>query len=419
MSELLDYVQNMEVIDTHEHIVSEEDWLKRKNDFSTMLHYIRDDAISAGLPVPDMDRIDNPEWENTDAKWQMFKPYWGKIKNTGYSRSLLLILRDLYGIDDLTDSTVPLLTQKLAEVQKKGYFKYIMRDKARIRLAIRNVVDEDSDPELFVSTMIVNCLCNIDKVYWLNWIEGWSGRSITNFDTFFSAIDAILDKGIKKGIKGFKWGMAYQRRIQHDDVTKYEAEKAFNDHILTYPVKQYSPGAAPEWKPFQDYFFHHIIQRSLDYKVPVQIHTGIMAGNSVPITNSNPTLLVNLFLKYPKARFDIFHGGYPYTGEMATLAKNFPNVYLNMCWMHIISPTASINALKEWLETIPSNKIFAFGGDYLFVEGAYAHSKIARKGVGRVLRDMVDDGYFSEKEAIQIARRILFDNSKELYKLDV
>jgi hypothetical protein len=54
---------------------------------------------------------------------------------------------------------------------------------------------------------------------------------------------------------------------------------------------------------------------------------------------------------------------------VGALAKNFPNVLIDMCWAHIVSPRASIDALAAWLETVLVNKINGFGGDYLFVDG--------------------------------------------------
>ncbi|MGB9797150.1 MAG: hypothetical protein ACPLSK_00855 [bacterium] len=122
-------------------------------------------------------------------------------------------------------------------------------------------------------------------------------------------------------------------------------------------------------------------------------------------------------MEYKEAKFDIFHGGYPYTSELATLAKNFQNVFIDMCWLHIISPTVARRALHEWLETVPQNKIMGFGGDYIFVEGAYAHSLIARQNIATVLIEKVEDGYFSEEEAVKIANRLLRDNPVELFNL--
>ena len=105
-------------------------------------------------------------------------------------------------------------------------------------------------------------------------------------------------------------------------------------------------------------------------------------------------------------------------GELATLAKNFQNVYIDMCWLPIISPTASRLWLHQWLETVPVNKIMGFGGDYLFVEGTYGHSVIARQVVTETLAEKVEAGYLSLEEARYIARRILRDNAIELFRLE-
>ncbi len=97
--------------------------------------------------------------------------------------------------------------------------------------------------------------------------------------------------------------------------------------------------------------------------------------------------------------------------------NTYKDVYIDMCWMHIISQSASKMYLGEWLETVPSNKIFAFGGDYQTVEGVYGHSVIARQNITEVLAKKVKKGYFTEEQAIAVAKRILRENALELYKL--
>jgi hypothetical protein len=99
------------------------------------------------------------------------------------------------------------------------------------------------------------------------------------------------------------------------------------------------------------------------------------------------------------------------------LAKNFGCVWLDLCWLYIISPTAAARMLHEAIETLPSNKIFAFGGDFIIPEGAYGHSVMARRVVSRVLTEKVEDGYLSEDEAVALARRILRENAAEFFRL--
>ncbi len=74
--------------------------------------------------------------------------------------------------------------------------------------------------------------------------------------------------------------------------------------------------------------------------------------------------------------------------------------------------------MHEWIETIPSNKILGFGGDYRFVEGSYAHARMAREGVAQVLTEKVKEGYLSEEEALEMGRKILRNNAWELFGLE-
>ena len=162
---------------------------------------------------------------------------------------------------------------------------------------------------------------------------------------------------------------------------------------------------------------HQVIRRAIAHELPIQIHTGLQEGNGNRLSNAHPLRLVNLVAEYREARFDLFHASYPYQGEAATLGKNFPNVYLDMCWLHVISPWVARQTLHEWIETVPGNKIFAFGGDYLFVEGAYAHSRMARDNVADVLAEKVADGYLREDEAIALAHGLLRDNALTFFRL--
>jgi predicted TIM-barrel fold metal-dependent hydrolase len=149
-----------------------------------------------------------------------------------------------------------------------------------------------------------------------------------------------------------------------------------------------------------------------------QFHTGLQEGNGNIIYNSDPSLLSNLFLEYPDVDFDLFHMGYPYQNVVSALAKNFPNVYIDMCWAHIISPEASVNALIEWIDSVPVNKISAFGGDYIFIDGVYGHQYIARGNVSKSLTKKVNDGVFGIDRAKEISEMLFYTNPCKIFKLE-
>jgi predicted TIM-barrel fold metal-dependent hydrolase len=129
-------------------------------------------------------------------------------------------------------------------------------------------------------------------------------------------------------------------------------------------------------------------------------------------------LLSNLFVQYPDVTFDLFHIGYPYEHVLSALAKNYRNVYIDMCWAHIISPQAAVSAMVEWIDSVPVSKISAFGADYSFVDAVYGHQQLARQNVSRALAAKVDQGLFDVDKACQIARLWFYDNPMRIFQLE-
>jgi predicted TIM-barrel fold metal-dependent hydrolase len=151
--------------------------------------------------------------------------------------------------------------------------------------------------------------------------------------------------------------------------------------------------------------------------VPVAFHTGFQAGNSNYINNSDPTLLSNIFISFPDVKFVLFHGSYPFGGELSAIAKTFRNVSIDMNWTYDISPAYAERYLNEWIETVPLNKIMAFGGDQRMIEMSYGSLLVAKKVVADVLIAKIKDHYFSEEEAKTAARMLLHDNGMEFYNI--
>jgi len=214
-----------------------------------------------------------------------------------------------------------------------------------------------------------------------------------------------------------KCTLAYSRSLRFDKVTYADAERAF--------IEFFEDRNLPDWRPpikagkaLADFMMHHVCRVADDNNIVQQIHTGIQEGNGNVIYDANPVLMTNLFLEYRNARFDIFHMGYPYVMELGNVAKNFRNVFIDMCWGHAISPEGARRALVEWLDVLPANKISAFGGDYSFVDGVYGHQVLARQNVAASLAQKVADGSISLARAKELAEWLFVDNPKRLFGLD-
>ncbi|HET6453200.1 MAG TPA: amidohydrolase family protein [Armatimonadota bacterium] len=406
-------VDKITIIDTHEHLTLPSDLAKaEKLDFGRLfIHYAKCDLISAGMPVEDMGKVIEPNsgW-SVEQKWQALKPYYERSWNTGYCECLRIAIRDIYGIEDFSDDTVEGLSAKIDAVERRSWTRTVF-DRAGIEVAMLNgnaapVYHRERYPDLFLYDMTddFSALARIPEM------REETGLPIDSLDSFLHAIDWYFDKFADEAC-ALKIGRAYDRTLFFDDVEAPDAFRVF-ERFLKEPLRK------NEIQPLEDFIVHYCLEKCAEHDLPVKFHTGLQEGNGNDIKNSRAGLMTNLFLKYPKTRFDIFHISWPYTEELTAICKNFPNVYIDFCWAWIFNPPAARRYLGDMLETVPINKIHGFGGDYVFVEGTYGHSVIARREIAQVLAEKVEAGRFSEEFAVRAAQRMLRDNVLENFRIE-
>ncbi len=435
-------VEDISIVDTHEHIIPETARNEYAVDFSYLFaYYATQDLVSAGMSprlseavclpyyrlvmkifykghsIPPPPNIPEPEPKDMslEERWKALEPFWEAIRNTSYARHMLIASRDIFGVDDLNRDTYLQLSQAIADSRKPGWYRHIMKEKANIAISILDMQTTDVDRRLFVPVMLMDRFIAACSRLELGYLEEETGIAIHSLNDLVRAMQTALERHVDNGVVGIKSWLAYYRTLFYDTVSHNEAEAVFNrigGHL----------GEGISWseaKPLQDYMMHQVIRAATELELPIQLHTGFCADNENTVTNSKPTHLINLFIEYREAKFDLFHGGYPYIHEWATLAKTFPNVYADLTFVHVVSPEIYRQLLHELIETVPGNKIMAFGGDGFTVEMAYAHSRLARQVVTRVLSEKVANDYMSEDEAIVLARRMLRDNPAALFKLSL
>ncbi|MES0326277.1 MAG: amidohydrolase family protein [Candidatus Bathyarchaeia archaeon] len=423
------HVDSIRLIDTHEHLPPESERVNKIVDVLSQfyLHYTSSDLISAGMSMEDLIYIKDTKIP-LDYRWAVFEPLWEKIKNTGYSRCMEIAAHDLYGVDGINSETYKQLSRKMMDRNREGLYKWVLKEKAGIDICILDTLTHDYqvDSDLFVPVLRVSEYTSPMNKKDLELLGKQFGNPIHNLGDYINLVKGRFD-ALKGKVAAVKIALAYNRSLHFEKRTYSEAEESLNKmyktkgfHRVPIADTEYSetildgPGKE-ELLPLQDYLVHLTIQEASRRGLPIQIHTGLHEGNQNIVSNSNPELLVNLFLEYGDAKFDIFHGSWPYSSRLSALAKNFQNVYIDMCWMHIISPSRARSALDEWLDEVPVNKIMGFGGDYLCVEGSYGHSVMARENVAKVLARKVDDGIYDIDEAKKYATWILRDNPKNLF----
>nr|MBD3621310.1 amidohydrolase family protein [Sunxiuqinia sp.] len=416
-------VYSLRIIDSHEHLMSEKESAALNGDIGCLFNnYQLSDLASSGSEFTwkEMERQMRDTQLSPDEKWDMIKDHWDDIKTTGYGRMVQIAARDLFGISELNNNTYRELSVRIAKLrERKDYYEYILKTKAKIDLSILVGYNDDSAKQ---DNRYFKSLYWSDGIYLLE-----SYRQIASvcknvgepaagtLSEYEQIIDTIIHNQLfVKGAIGLKVMMAYKRTLKCDVVPREEAIAIFEKLQSNEQDKL----SFEEVKPLQDYLLFYVFSKCDQYELPVQVHTGLQTFNGNYITNSNPTGLTEAFLKFPRVRFALLHAAYPYGGELAALAKNFPNVFIDLAWSASISPSYTQRYIQEFIETVPINKIVAFGGDCHTPEGVYAASVMARETVENALILMVRNGYISEKEAMVIIEKLLRTNAIEIYGLE-
>lgn len=124
--------------------------------------------------------------------------------------------------------------------------------------------------------------------------------------------------------------------------------------------------------------------------------------------------LAEMIARHPKLRFQCFLSSRHANQSLCTLARELPNFSLAGYWWHNFFPDTIRQVMTERLDMLPASKQVGFFSDAYCVEWVYAKAILVRKQLARVLADKVAQGQYADTEALEIARRILFDTPRAL-----
>lgn len=418
-SELADYP----VIDTHEHTAGPEHYPRCDEPIAALIQgYVRSDLVSAGGEA-DVEMLADCSVA-TRKKWPIFRKLWARTEHTGYAHVTKWILKHEYGVEKLTLKALESIKPKLADLSDpKGYDAYLDKHNIKCRLVdlvmfpqIRRdfLAGKHKLPprdRLMISLPELHSIRSFEQI---NEITQRSGRNVTCLDEYLEVLGEQLDRYLKLAAAGAKDQSAYNRGIAYDNPPKAQADELFNRIIA-------DPRASlgwPEAKPLDDFIFGALMRLARDRQIPIQLHTGHMAGIRNDIAKTRAVLLTKILELHRDVNFDLFHGNWPYAGDWLYLGKNYPNVHLDCCWLHIIDPRYARRVLADSLVTVPHSKIHGFGGDYLdSIMHAAGHLAIAKDNIAAALAEMVDSGWMDAAQARQVAADWLFNNPNEFFKL--
>ena len=409
INDLIYEMKKLPVIDSHEHLKNEKDLLCEKADVFTRIfcHYSITNAISSGMT------IDRNTLKNTDIplerRWEYFRPFLRAIKNTGYARPGQIAARDLYGIDEINDTTYIELSEKLQSSNKPGLYSSIFKNECNIEYILNqgDWVDEKGGYSVSVSRDFYD----LDRLSFKELYEKYYSWKTLYGSDFENAVDWLrfwCSRLQDTGSVGLKFAASLPVACIDDK----EAESIFRKF-------KKSPISDGEASDLASWLMHKVIESAPEYRFVIAVHCGLIWNGQGNFRDFSPMNIIPLLMKYSNTVFDLYHGGMPWVRETAVIGNQYPNVNLNLVWCHQISPYMTEQMLNEWIDLVPANKIIGFGGDNCDgPEKTYGALQMAFENIARALSVRILRKQITEENAIKICMDWFCENPKRIYNLE-
>ncbi len=413
-------IDKIPVIDCHDHTMGYQSAPEYKEPIVSLIQgYVDSDLVSAGAELH-MEML-RDQTISTEEKWPVFKKFWEATEHTSYARVTRLIMEKFYGESEMSLEALMRIGQRLLKLKDEKVYEKILDDAGIVCRLVNIWIDLKKYlegryklPDRDRMLVPLPDFHHVGSYEAIQKIAGILDKKVTSLDEYVDLCSEIFSRMKKRGTIGMKDQSAYNRPIKFSNATREEAERVFNK-IMENP--RFSVGF-PELMPLSDYLFHQFMRMAHKLDFFVQIHTGYLAGIRNEISKTNALLFTSVLEMHSEVRFDIFHGNWPYEGELFHLAKNYPNVHLDTCCLSIIDAYYTKRLFANSITAVPHTKIHGFGADYRDTpEYAVCHLLIAKDAIAAGLAEVVDTGWLKEKEAIKVGADWLFNNPNEWYKL--
>jgi len=428
---ILETVRQMPVVDCHEHLAVPSEYVTPREPIAFLLGgYFSSDLLSAGMSQGDLQILQDDD-VSTERKWPIFRRFWARTEHTAYAREVKDTMRS-HGEGAIDLDSVKRFGKRIRPLSEETYLDFI--NSLNIKALLVDILYVLADLQQGVWTAKVRrfvegkvklpkCFLPLIRLTHFHWsvrsfqsiqdIAGILDKTVTSLQEFLDTTREIMFRLKERGAVGMKDQSAYFRSLDFAPATRAEAEELFKK-CLANPNNSLG---WPEAKPLDDFLFHEYMRFAREMDLPVQVHTGHMGGIRNRVDKANAAHLTQVLELHRDVAFDLFHGNYPYMGDLLFLGKNYPNVHLNLCWVNVIDPIYSRNLLERAVLTVPHKKINGFGGDYGVPEMIPVHLSLAQRNIAQALSNLVSNDWLSEDEALNIAADWLFNNPNELFKL--
>lgn len=412
-----EFIAQIPIIDVHEHHIP--DILLNRD--VNLLQIFRQSYAgwtqARPYPLPSEKRDEDPMLAATPAtSWEALAPYLENSGSNSFVRNLVTALCDLYEMGaEITRENWWALDGAVRERHQDPNWTGEVLRRARIE---RLITDPYTDPMLNARASLGD---NYHSVMRINsFAVGWhpdsrdhNGNSAhallkrlnlapQSFDEYIDALDVVVSGTSSRHQVALKNALAYDRDISFDEPNTDFARAAWG---------KVAPSPA-ERKAFGDFVVDRFCALAAKHDVPLQMHLG-----TAIIRGSHPLNAAALIERHPRTRFLLMHLAYPWSRELLGMAFVYRNVWIDLTWSWLLSPSHFKSALHEAIEILPDESRMMLGGDNWHVEETYGAMKAARRLIGEALDEKIALEYFTAADAERLAEKMFRNNALGFFNL--
>ena len=414
-----EFIAATPIVDVHEHHIPE---ILLNRDINLLQLFQQSYAgwtQARPYPLPSETREGDPMLAGVPpTTWDALAPYLENSGSSSFVRNLVRAITELYG------NRTTAITRKNWEAldaavrqhhQRPDWCSEVLRRAGIERL----ITDPYTDPLLDAQKALGP---NYNSVLRINAFAcGWHpdsadhngnraqamlqrlGLPANSFDDYLAALAKLVDGLASRHQVALKNALAYDRDVAFDEPDEKLARQAWGK----------AKPAPAERKAFSDFVVDRLCRLAGERDLPVQMHLG-----TAIIRGSHPLKAASLVERHPRTRFLLMHLAYPWSRDLLGMAFVYRNLWLDLTWSRLLSPSHFKLALHEAIEILPDESRLMFGGDNWHVEETYGTMKLARQLIGEVLQEKIASGYLLLEDAERVAAKILRENAIRFFKLD-
>jgi len=407
-------VSELPLIDIHTHL---DPYKLRAGNLSEIVlyHYIATELVTSGMPREILNMND------PDERVEKIIPFLKRIRNTSTFWALNRIFSILFGFSgELTEDNFKLLKEKFLDFERNFNGILFLKEKVRVKKSFLTLQFTDLNlhfDSLFTGSLRLEKLSKDLSQESLSNLEELSSIRIDDAEHLREALEWIFEK--------------FENKISSIAISlnPSEAIETSKRDIISNAIGKVKSGRllnVDEKNQLTSFVIREFLSLIRDSDIVFQLMLGVerpVAGASPPdyaIVVNDPKQLLSLcsvFYEYSNVKFDVISASRIQTHELNVIAKNYNNVFVSGFWWYSYYPSIINEKTIERLQILPMNKWCAFFSDAYVPEWCFGKSELVKHQLSITLSDLVDQGYFTMDLALEVARRILYENPIEIYCL--